>query len=280
MADYREQADYLERYEATQRGETPTPAPYFADEHVQLFHGDFRDLLPAVLAGVEPDLVIADPPYGETALDWDRWPDGWPSQVPGRSMWCFGSMRMFLDRGAEFPAAGWKLAQDVVWEKQQSATFKDDRFARVHEFATHWYRGPWGQLHRDTPTEFAFGRRAAFHSDFVGEPAVHGKRGKRSDYADKGTRAMRSVIRVNNLRNGNQSGINPTEKPTGLLEPLIVYGCPVGGLVVDVFAGSCSALVAARATGRRAIGFELRESQCESAARRLSQGDLFAGSAS
>ncbi len=51
--------------------------PYYEDEHVQLWHGDFRDILPRL--DIHPDLVVTDPPYGETSLDWDRWPDGWPS---------------------------------------------------------------------------------------------------------------------------------------------------------------------------------------------------------
>ena len=254
--------------------------PYYADEQVTLYCGDMRELLPAVIARHgEPDLTLTDPPYGETSLTWDRWPDGWPALIPGRSMWCFGSMRMFLDHRDDF--AGWKLSQDIVWEKQQSATFVPDRFARVHEHVAHWYRGAWGDVHRDTPTEEHYGRRHAFRSDFQQTAAVHGERGKRGTYTDDGTRALRSVLRVNNLRHGNQAGINPTEKPSGIVEPLVLYGCPPGGLVLDVFAGGCSTLVAARNRGRRAVGIELREEQCAKAVEwRLSQAPLPFGEAS
>ena len=66
--------------------------------------------------------------------------------------------------------------------------------------------------------------------------------------------------------------IHPTEKPAGLLDPLIRYACPPGGLVIDPFAGSGSTLDTARCTGRRAIGIEADERYAELAARRLSQG--------
>ncbi|MCD6706823.1 MAG: hypothetical protein LT080_10290 [Thiobacillus sp.] len=50
--------------------------PYYQDDHVTLYHGDALEILPALPMA---DAIITDPPYGETSLDWDKWPDGWPS---------------------------------------------------------------------------------------------------------------------------------------------------------------------------------------------------------
>ena len=72
----------------------------------------------------------------------------------------------------------------------------------------------------------------------------------------------------------NGRAMHPTEKPVGVLTPLISYACPPGGLVVDPFAGSGSTLEAARLSGRRAIGVEIDEQYAEKAARRLSQAPL------
>jgi len=242
--------------------------PYYADDDVQLYLGDMRELLPAL--GLHADLVLADPPYSETSLAWDRWPDGWPALAASvaSSMWCFGSMRMFLDRRGEF--TDWKLSQDVVWEKHNGSGFTADRFKRVHEFALHWYRGNWREQHRDVP------RIASADPDDlrtrgprVAGQAPHMRAINAGQQSPRdGTRLMRSVIPAKSMKG---RAIHPTEKPTEILRPLIGYACPPGGLVVDPFAGSGSTLDAARQSGRRAVGVEVSEAYCEAAARRLSQ---------
>lgn len=240
---------------------------YYQDETVRLIHGKFEDHI----GDLRGDLIVADPPYGETSLDWDTWPNGWPSIAARHadSMWCFGSMRMFLDRRDEF--TDWKLSQDVVWEKHAGTGFAADRFKRIHEHALHWYRGQWADIHHETPTEAASGPIKG-RTINRGPTAHYGKQGQ-VGWVDEGRRIIRSVMRHRNMHG---RAINETEKPVPLLEPLIAYACPPGGLVIDLFAGSCSAAVAVRhlGEGRRYVGFERREEQCEAAARRLSQGVL------
>ena len=237
---------------------------YWEDKEagLALYLGDMREVLPAL--GVTADLVLADPPYAETSLAWDRWPDGWPALAAtvADSMWCFGSMRMFLDRAAEF--ADWKLSQDIVWEKANGTGFATDRFKRVHEIATHWYRGDWSAVHHDTPRLAYIGPDK--HARARTDRGHHlGKIGAQR-YEDDGTRLMRSVLAAKSVR----GGLHPTEKPLGIVTPLLEYACPRGGLVVDPFAGSGSTLDAARQVGRRAIGIEASEQYAEAAALRLS----------
>lgn len=245
--------------------------PYYADDSVTLYLGDMRGVLPA-LSLYPHDLAhcaITDPPYEETSLAWDRWPDGWPGLVSDvvDSMWCFGSMRMFLDRGHEF--AAWNLSQDVVWEKPNGTGFVADRFKRVHEHVLHWYRGGWNLIHHETPrvavsyrTRGNAGRGQVPHTGEIGS----------ATWTDDGTRLMRSVIEAPNM--WRRGAVHPTEKPVELLRPLIEYACPPGGVVLDPFAGSGSTGDAARLAGRRAVLIERHEPYCEAIARRLSQGVL------
>ncbi len=253
--------------------------PYYSDDSVQLFHGRAEDVLPPL--GVVADVCVTDPPYGETSLAWDRWPKGWPTLVaavlpPVTSLWCFGSMRMFLERRDEF--VEWAFSQDVVWEKQNGSGAVTDRFRRVHEHALLFYRGAWGSNYKNVQRVDWHGPRRFARRPKDSVQSVHRAPINEATYEwiDDGTRTAPSVIRANSMHKKAQ---HPTEKPTGILDPLIAYSCPPGGTVLDPFAGSGSTLDAARCTGRKAVGVEAHEPYCEVIARRLSQGDLFGGAA-
>jgi site-specific DNA-methyltransferase (adenine-specific) len=250
--------------------------PYYTDDTVQLYHADCRDLLPHLSA----DLILTDPPYEQTSLRWDRWPAGWLDAAAGctSAMWCFLPLRQFAMppyRGHEFAAAGWRLSQDLepaldlaadhlTWEKHNGSSFAADRFRRVHEIATHWYRGRWAATTHHVPTIAGTARptatighrRAPTHTSPIAS----------AGYTYGTTRLARSVIHVRSLHG---TAIHPTQKPVELLDLLIRYGSRPEQTVLDPFAGSGSTGIAARAAGRRAILIEADEQHCQQAARWL-----------
>lgn len=236
--------------------------PYYEEDGILLFCGDCREVVPALR--ICPDATIADPPYDQTSLEWDRWPDGWLStEGLGNSLWCFGSLRVFMDRRDEF--SGWTLSQDVVWEKHNGSGFADDRFRRVHEQVAHFYRGPWSGVHHQVPRVRRTGpaktvrqRGRTPHTGAIGS----------AGYEDDGYRLTRSVIYAQSM---HALAENETHKPEGIIAPLVEYACPPSGLLLVPFAGSGADLLVAKLSGRRAIGIELRESQCEVAANALSR---------
>ncbi len=245
--------------------------PFYDDGAVVIYLGDCREVLASIDTSAV-DAVVTDPPYGETTLEWDRWPDGWvgaladalPISAP---LWCFGSMRMFLDRRADFDE--WAMAQDVVWEKHNGSASAADRFRRVHEHAVQWYRGAWADVYVSPVTTPDATARQVRRKE---KPAHWGAiEGHHYESVDGGPRLARSVLYV---RSCHGSAVHPTQKPVGILDPLIQYSVPEGGTVLDPFMGSGSTLIAARAAGRRAIGIEGRADYAALAVERLAQGVL------
>jgi site-specific DNA-methyltransferase (adenine-specific) len=199
-------------------------------------------------------MLLADPPYAETALEWDVQCKGWVEVAarllkPTGSLWVFGSMRFFQSTAGKFKAAELALAQDIVWEKHNGSSFHADRFKRVHEHLVQYYHAnqPWRSVYNNVLTT----------PDAVAR-MVRRKRQK--------PRLMRSVIY---MRSMHGRAIHPTEKPSDLLEILIRTSCPPNGTVGDMFAGSGSGGEAAMRAGRNYIGFEIDLAMAKKASDRL-----------
>ena len=76
------------------------------------------------------------------------------------------------------------------------------------------------------------------------------------------------------LTRQSDTGDHPCPKDRRAWRRLLARISEPGDLVLDPFAGSGTTLVVAKELGRRAIGIELEESYCETAALRLAQGVL------
>jgi len=237
--------------------------PYYQDAQATLYCGDCRDILPQ-LGPV--DCVIADPPYGETSLTWDTPVEGWVPLLSSCSLWVCGSFRSL--RAFDVERYGWRLAQDVVWEKQNGSGFAADRFKRVHELIAQWYRGAWADIYKNPPrADTGDGTKSVRRQ----APPPHTGTIGTHYYVDTGERLVRSVQRI---PNEHSSAVHPTQKPLALMTPLIEYSCPPGGIVLDPFCGAGSTLVAAKQLGRKAIGIEKSEAYCEIIVERLKQDML------
>ena len=231
--------------------------------------GDCRALMPALGPF---DLIVADPPYSATSLAWDKRVDGWleaarASLKPTGSVWLFGSMRSLMGAASLFPAAGFRLAQDIVWEKHNGSSLLADRFRRVHEHVVQFYRDDsrWGGVFNDVQKTLDATARTVRTKN---KPPHMNAIKERTPYVstDGGPRLMRSVIRV---RSCHHRAIHPTEKPVKLLDILVRTSCPPGGLVGDFFAGSGAAGEACWISGREYQGCENDAAIYEAAKRRL-----------
>ena len=251
--------------------------PYYEASGITIYHGDCEEVL-LTLASAQFDLLLADPPYGDTSLDWDVRGLAWLRMSMrllklSASIWCFGSMRMFMAQGKEISDLGWKTAQDLVWEKHNGSGFHADRFKRVHEHIVQFYmsRTRWDEVYKKPVTTPDATARSVLRKKRPPHMG-HIEAGRVCSYTtvDGGPRLMRSVIRC---RSCHGYAKNPTQKPVGVLAALVEYSCPPGGALLDPTMGAGSSLVAAKILKRHATGIEIREEDCESAARRLESSE-------
>lgn len=75
-------------------------------------------------------------------------------------------------------------------------------------------------------------------------------------------------------RSQHGQAIHPTQKPEAIVEPLIINACPVGGVVLDLFAGSGTTGYVAHRLGRSAILIEKYTPHFEAMRKRFTD-DLF-----
>jgi site-specific DNA-methyltransferase (adenine-specific) len=239
--------------------------PYYQHKGIVILLGDCREVIPSL---PHFDAVIADPPYGETSLEWDNQVRGWMAAAARvtSTIWCFGSLQMFMDMTAFGEMAGWIRAQELIWEKHNGSSFHADRFKRVHELIVQFYQGPWADLFKapvTTPDATARAVRRKARPTHTGHIDA-------SSYLsfDGGPRLMRSVIYAKSCHG---SAVHPTQKPVEIIDPLLRYSVPPRGTVCDCFMGSGSTLVAAKRLGLIATGIDIDEQCCETAAKRLQQ---------
>jgi site-specific DNA-methyltransferase (adenine-specific) len=222
---------------------------------VRILNCDVMDGL-AQLADESVDCVVTDPPYGDTSLEWDRLHTAWLPEIRRvlkrtGSMWVFGSLKSHM--ASDY--TGWRLAQDVIWEKHNGSNSFADRFRRVHEIAVQFYRSDaaWSDVYKKPI--YVEGARARAVTRSKNRTQHWGAIGQ-SKYVsvDGGPLLMRSVMFHKSCHG---EAAHPTQKPVAVMAPLIEYSCPPGGMVLDPFIGSGTTAQAAVQLGMSCIGIEI-----------------------
>jgi len=153
-------------------------------------------------------------------------------------------------------ADGWYLRQDIIWHKPNPMPESvQDRCTKAHEYIfllsksqKYYYdiesikepvKQDWGTRDRTN---------GKYHNDGTGlQP--HSGLEKSYEMANK-----RSVWTVNTKP---YAGAHFAVFPTELIEPCIMAGAPVGGIVLDPFMGSGTTAQVAQDLGRQYLGCEL-----------------------
>ena len=234
------------------------PQPYYEDELVTLYNADALDVIAAMETDV--DAVVTDPPYAS----------GSRSEASKSSSGAMLRAGRFSDRPLDLDQMTttgfvWLLravargVYPLLGDGRSFLCFIDWRqwpnLVGALETANLRVQGMivWDKGH--------FGLGNGFRAQH--ELVCHASKGVPS-IVDRGV--------GNVLRHGRvEPTEHPSPKPVGLMEQLITTVAAPRDLVLDPFAGSGTTLVAAKATGRRAIGIESDPAYCEVAARRVQE---------
>lgn len=213
--------------------------PYYADDHVTLWCGDSRE----VTTWLDADVLVTDPPYGR----------GW------RQGALHGAKRDGITGDKDTTTRDEALR---LWGDRPAVVFGD--------LMLHPPQGTKQVLVYEKPVDAgARGATVNFRRDAEAIYLMH--------RWPSGIGGETSILRSAARMMGGSIGLttragHPHTKPLDVMESLIAV-CPPGA-IADPFAGSGSTLVAAKQSGRRAIGVEIEERYCELIARRLAQDVL------
>ena len=173
-------------------------------------------------------------------------------------------------------ADGWYLRQDIIWHKPNPIPESvQDRCTKSHEYI------------------FLLSKSQKYHFDHIaikeplkGEPESRDKNaeGYQADYA-KGDRFSQGerVFGADGMANKRSvwsvpvkpySGAHFAVFPSELIEPCILAGAPVGGIVLDPFMGSGTTAQVAQDLGRQYIGCELNPAYEKLQKKRTAQTSL------
>lgn len=154
-------------------------------------------------------------------------------------------------------ADGWYLRQDIIWHKPNPMPESvRDRCTKAHEYIFLLSKGPKYYYDNDAVKEDGVvpaGTKGAKGS--AERSSKHGVNSRPPEYkVYDGKRNKRSVWTVTTKP---FKGAHFATFPPDLVEPCILAGCPVGGVVLDPFGGSGTTAGVALKHGRRAVICEL-----------------------
>lgn len=250
-----------------------------------------------LMAGNQADMVFTDPPYnvdytGKTKdalkIQNDKMDDNnfrlflyhafsnanAVTQPGGAIYICHADSEGYNFRGAMMDA-GWLLKQCLIWVKNSIILGRQD-YQWKHEpilygwkpgAAHNWYGERKQSTVVDDPSHFAVKKEkdGAILSFSAGEDQTVMIRVPSYEVVYAGIDDHTTVWR---FEKPSKNADHPTMKPIGLCAKAIRNSCPAKGIVLDMFLGSGSSLIAAEQTGRSCYGLELDPVYCDVIIRR------------
>ena len=239
----------------------------FEISNQKLLKGHWHDVITSLDDG-SVDLLLTDPPYGITNIDWDKAVD-WRSFWPEADRVCRPTAPIVIFASGKFVPellnSNLKYFRyELIWEKHLAVGHLDAnrRPLRAHEQILIFARKFGGSTYNPQKTE------GKSHTIGKAKSPVHyGKTTGRTKESVTNLYHPRSVLKYSNVVRG--TSLHPTAKPLELVEWLVRSYSNPGDLVLDPFCGSGTTLAAAMIAGRHGIGSEISQAYYNTAKRRL-----------
>ena len=217
------------------------------------------------------DLVLCDPPYGVTSLEWDNDDTFWMNEVLRISKYnapiIVFSTQPFTSKIIQEYRKFFKY--EWIWEKDRPTGFANSatRPMKYHENIIVFCKSvsTYNPIFVKGEKDHRSSKEPTVISKSKSQPALITKY-KRENNGDKYPSTIIRFNKVNGLH-----VVHPTEKPVELLKYLIQTYSKESDKILDPFLGSGTTLVAAKQLNRNAVGIEISEKYCEIARQRLSQ---------
>jgi site-specific DNA-methyltransferase (adenine-specific) len=229
--------------------------PYYSEKGIEIYHGDAGGILETF--GRIGDLILMDPPYEAEAHTLQRRikRGGSVREEPLDFAPMNAALRNHVALLTAKTAKRWILTFCQV-EAAPIWKVSYEKFGLRYMRTCIWVK-PDGQpqLTGDRPG-MGYETLLAMHTQAASVWNGGGRTG---------------VFIYNKNCNHGQPAWHQTQKPLSLIKELVKLFSNEGETIVDPFMGSGTTLVAAKSLGRKAVGIEIEEKHCETAALRLSQ---------
>lgn len=225
------------------------------------------------------DMVCVDPPYGTTSIEWDKvldfktmWAELERIVKPKGNIVIFGSQpftSLVIASKVEW------FRHELIWNKNKcgSPGLAKFRPQKIHENIMIFSRESGGTYNPIMETGEAYKREAKDKVKGYGKGInSHGYGFKKAFLGGEnlGTRYPKSILHASRNFSAQQT-VHPTQKPTNVLNWLIMTYSNPGDTVMDFTMGSGGCGVSAKLTGRNFVGIEMTEKYFEIAQARINQ---------
>ena len=254
----------------------------------QMYNASCFDVFPT-LDDNSVDMVCVDPPYGTTTINWDKmldfdkmWHELNRIVKPNGNVIIFGSQpftSLVICSNLKH------FRYELVWNKNKcgSPGLAKVRPQKVHENIMVFQRDSKGATYNPIMEKGDAYKRKSKKKDNEGNPVGYGSGKNTHGYGfgnkklmesnNKGIRYPKSILHASRNFSAQQT-VHPTQKPTNLLNWLIMTYSNKDDTVMDFTMGSGSCGVSAKLTGRKFIGIELEKEYYDIAVKRINDVNL------